>query len=58
MTRLEILEAEYKRALENPLFDNPAEYCVLLDLIQNEIEWEYKENMDMHFEQEKERANG
>jgi hypothetical protein len=44
MTRLEILEAEYKRALETPLFDNPAEYCVLLDLIQNEIEWEYKEN--------------
>lgn len=57
MTRLEILEAEYKRALENPLFDNPAEYCVLLDLIQNEIEWEYKENMDMSLEQEKERAN-
>ena len=45
MTRLEVLEAEYKRALENPLFDNPAEYCVLLDLIQNEIEWEYKENV-------------
>ncbi len=25
MSRLEILEAEYKRSLENPLFDNPAE---------------------------------
>jgi hypothetical protein len=40
MTKLEILRAEYKRALETPLFDNPAEYCVLLDLIQDEIEKE------------------
>lgn len=44
MSRLEILEAEYKRALEDPLFDDPAQYCVLLDLIQNEIDWERKEN--------------
>jgi hypothetical protein len=22
----------------NPLFDNPADYCILLDLIQDEIE--------------------
>jgi hypothetical protein len=42
MSRLEILEAEYKRALENPLFDNPAEYCVLLDLIKDEIDRWYK----------------
>jgi len=42
MTRLEILEAEYERALENPLFDNPAYYCVLLDLIKDEIERWYK----------------
>jgi hypothetical protein len=40
--RLEILEAEYKRALENPFFDNPAEYCVLLDLIKDEIDRWYK----------------
>jgi hypothetical protein len=39
--RLKILEAEYKRALENPLFDNPAEYCVLLD-IQKMIDRWYK----------------
>jgi hypothetical protein len=42
VSRLEILEAEYKRALENPLFDNPAEYCVLLDLIKDEIDRWYK----------------
>ena len=42
MTRLEVLQAEYKRALENPLFDNPAEYCVLLDLIKEEIDRWYK----------------
>ena len=45
MSRLEILEAEYKRALDHPLFDDPAQYCVLLDLIQNEIDWERKENV-------------
>lgn len=40
MTRLEILRAEYKRAIEHPLFDNPAEYCIILDLIEDEIERE------------------
>ena len=40
MSRLEILRAEYKRAIEYPLFDNPAEYCVILDLIADEIERE------------------
>jgi len=41
---LEVLREEYKRALDNPLFDNPQDYCVLLDLIQdrmNEIEVRY-----------------
>lgn len=38
MTELEILRAEYARALEAPLFDDPAEYCVLLDLIMDRIE--------------------
>jgi hypothetical protein len=36
--RIEILRAEYARAVMNPLFDNPADYCILLDLIQDEIE--------------------
>jgi hypothetical protein len=38
MSELEILRAEYKRAAENPLFDDPKLYCVLLDLIQNRID--------------------
>ena len=41
---LEVLRAEYDRAAANPLFDNPADYCILLDLIQdriNEIEIRY-----------------
>jgi hypothetical protein len=38
MTELEILRAEYKRAQESPLFDDPKDYCVLLDLIQNRID--------------------
>jgi hypothetical protein len=38
MSELEILRAEYKRALEHPLFDNPAQYCILLDLITDKIE--------------------
>jgi hypothetical protein len=37
MSELEILRAEYKRAQENPLFDDPKLYCILLDLIQNRI---------------------
>jgi hypothetical protein len=41
---LEVLREEYKRAIENPIFDDPKDYCVLLDLIQdriNEIEERY-----------------
>lgn len=44
MSELEILRAEYARAIANPLFDSPADYCILLDLIQdriNEIEARY-----------------
>ena len=40
----EVLRAEYERANNEPLFDSPADYCVLLDLIQdrmNEIEVRY-----------------
>jgi hypothetical protein len=40
---LEVLRAEYERATDDPLFDSPSDYCVLLDLIQdriNEIEGE------------------
>lgn len=35
---LEILRAEYKRALEYPLFDEPNKYTILLDLILDRIE--------------------
>jgi hypothetical protein len=38
MTELEILRAEWKRAQEFPLFDDPEKYCILLDLIQNRID--------------------
>jgi hypothetical protein len=38
MSELEILRAEYARAIAHPLFDDPAYYCVLLDLIQNRID--------------------
>ena len=41
---LEVLRAEYERAANNPLFDSPSDYCILLDLIQdriNEIEVRY-----------------
>ncbi len=38
MSELEILRAEWKRAQESPLFDDPKMYCVLLDLIQNRID--------------------
>lgn len=34
---LEVLREEYKRAIENPIFDDPKDYCVLLDLIQDRI---------------------
>jgi hypothetical protein len=35
---LEVLREEYKRAVDNPIFDDPKDYCVLLDLIQNRME--------------------
>ena len=38
MTELEILEAEYQRALNDPLFDDPEKYSILLDLISDRIE--------------------
>jgi hypothetical protein len=41
---LEVLREEYKRAVSNPMFDKPEDYCILLDLIQdrmNEIEIRY-----------------
>jgi hypothetical protein len=44
MNELEVLRAEYERAINNPLFDSPSDYCILLDLIQdrmNEIEARY-----------------
>ena len=38
MNQVEILKAEYKRAQEHPLFDDPAQYSILLDLILDKIE--------------------
>ena len=35
---LEVLREESWRVRENPIFDNPADYCVLLDLIIDRIE--------------------
>jgi hypothetical protein len=35
---LEVLRQEYKRAQENPLFDDPADYCILLDLIDQRMQ--------------------
>jgi hypothetical protein len=35
---LEVLREEYKRAVDNPIFDDPKDYCVLLDLIQDRME--------------------
>jgi len=38
MNRIDILKAEYKVAKDDPTFDAPSYYCILLDLIQDEIE--------------------
>jgi hypothetical protein len=38
ITDLEILEQEYLRALNEPLFDEPEKYSVLLDLLSDRIE--------------------
>jgi hypothetical protein len=35
---LEVLREEYWRVSANPIFDNPADYCILLDLIMDKIE--------------------
>ena len=35
---LEVLREEYKRAKENPLFDDPTDYCFLLDLIDDRMQ--------------------
>lgn len=32
-----VLNAEYQRALSAPTFDDPQDYCVLLDLIIDKI---------------------
>jgi hypothetical protein len=34
---LEVLKEEYRRAVLNPIFDKPKDYCILLDLIQDRI---------------------
>jgi len=39
MTReLEVLRAEYERAVNYHLFNNPRDYCILLNLIQDRID--------------------
>jgi hypothetical protein len=35
---LEVLRAEYERAVNKPLFDSPTDYCILLNLIQDRID--------------------
>jgi hypothetical protein len=35
---LEVLREEYWRVRRDPIFDNPADYCILLDLIIDRIE--------------------
>jgi len=40
MDRLTILRAELVRAITNPLYDEPENYSVLLDVIQDAIDKE------------------
>lgn len=35
---LEVLRAEYERAINYQLFPNPRDYCILLNLIQDRID--------------------
>jgi hypothetical protein len=35
---LEVLKQEYKRAIDDPIFDDPKDYCIILDLITDRIE--------------------
>jgi hypothetical protein len=41
---IQVLRAEYDRALNFPLFDSPLDYCVLLDLITDKLEELEEEN--------------
>ena len=43
---LEILRLEYLHARNNPLFDDPKDYCYLLDLIIARIEELEREERD------------
>jgi hypothetical protein len=43
LDRLIILRDEFHRALTNPLFDEPENYSVLLDVIQDAIDKEERE---------------
>ena len=38
MNTLEILQFEYQHAIDEPLFNEPEMYCVLLDLIKDKID--------------------
>ena len=38
--RMTILQAEFARAVMQPLFNEPEKYCILLDVIQNAIDKE------------------
>ena len=38
MDKMAILQAEYARALMQPLFNEPEKYCILLDIIQDAID--------------------
>lgn len=40
LNKMAILQAEYARAIMNPVFDEPEKYCVLLDIIQDAIDKE------------------
>ena len=35
---LEVLREEYRRAVSNPVFDSPEDYCILLNLIQDRMD--------------------
>ena len=39
-SRMTILQAEFSRAVMNPLFNEPEKYCILLDVIQDAIDKE------------------
>ena len=40
MDRMTILQAEFARAVMQPLFNEPEKYCILLDVIQDAIDEE------------------